>query len=114
MFYAIIIAVIFSILGIISGLWADSWEQVSAFEICIITPLTFLGGIKPSLQMISPKFQGIIKVNPFFYFIDGVRYSMIGVQESNPTTRFVLVISLLLVVIVWVSILFKKGYKLKT
>lgn len=112
-FYAVGIAVLFSILGIISGLWADSWEQVSMFEVFIITPLTFLGGMFTSIDMISEKFQGFIKVNPFFYFIDGVRYSMIGVQESNPLVRFIIVISLLFLAMVWVGVLFKRGYKLK-
>lgn len=114
LFYAIAIAVLFSLLGIVSGLWADTWEQVSMFEIFIITPLTFLGGMFTSLSMISPKFQPIIKFNPFFYFIDGVRYSMIGIQESNPTTRFILVVGLLVSAMIWVAVLFKRGYKLKT
>lgn len=114
LFYAIAIAVLFSLLGIMSGLWADSWEQVSMFEVFIITPLTFLGGMFTSIDMISPKFQAIVKVNPFFYFIDGVRYSMLGIQESDPITRFVLVVGLLVLAMIWVAVLFKRGYKLKT
>lgn len=78
-----------------------------------MTPLTFLGGMFTSLDMISPRFQTLFKINPFFYFIDGLRYSMIGVQESNPWTRFTLVLSLIIALATIVSILFHKGYKLR-
>ncbi len=114
LFYALAIATLFAVLGIIAGLWADSWEQTSSFEVFIITPLAFLGGMFTTLDMVAPQFQKVIRFNPFFYFIGGVRYSMIGVQESMPWLRFILVISLLVIALLWVSILFKRGYKLKT
>ncbi|MCH9632270.1 MAG: Inner membrane transport permease YadH [Chlamydiae bacterium] len=114
LFYVLSIAILFALLGIVGGLWAEGWEQVTSFEVFIITPLTFLGGMFTSLDMISLRFQTVFKLNPFFYFIDGIRYSMIDVQESNPWTRFILVISLIIVIATWVGILFKRGYKLKT
>ena len=114
LFYVMSIAVLFALMGIIGGLWAESFEQVTSIDVFIITPLTFLGGMFTSLDMISPRFQTVFKLNPFFYFIDGIRYSMIDVQESNPWTRFILVLSLIAIVATWVGILFKRGYKLKT
>ncbi len=114
LFYVTAIAVLFALFGLIGGLWAESWEQVTSFEVFIITPLTFLGGMFTSINMIAPRFQTVFRMNPFFYFIDGIRYSMINVQESNPWTRFILVISLIIFVGACVGILFKRGYKLKS
>lgn len=113
LFYIIFISILFSFLGMIAGIWAESWEQVSIFEIFIITPLTFLGGMFTSLDMIAPKFQPLMKLNPFFYFIDGVRYSMIGAQESNPWIRFAIVLVFVILSGSWAYLLFARGYKIR-
>lgn len=113
LFYVCSISILFSLIGILGGLFANSFEQVDSFIVFIVTPLTFLGGMFTSLDMISPRFQTIFKINPFFYFLDGLRYSMIGIQESNPWTRFILVLSLIFLTATIVGTLFHKGYKLK-
>lgn len=113
LFYVGSISILFSLFGIIGGLLANSFEQVDSFIIFIVTPLTFLGGMFTSLDMISPRFQTLFTINPFFYFIDGLRYSMIGVQQSNPWTRFTLVLGLIIALATIVSILFHRGYRLK-
>lgn len=111
--YAILISMIFGFVGLIIALWAEGWEQLSVLDIFVITPLTFLGGLFTSMDMIAPKYHWLIRINPFFYFIDAIRYSMIGVQASNPWTRFILILSTLLVVAVWTRLLFSRGYKIK-
>lgn len=111
--YAIMISMTFSFLGMIVALWAEGWEQLSIFDIFIITPLTFLGGMFTSMDMIAPKFHWLIKINPMFYFIDAIRYSMLGVQETNPWTRFFVVLASLVISSLWAGQLFSRGYKIK-
>lgn len=111
--YAILIALIFSFSGLLIALWAEGWEQLSIVDIFVITPLTFLGGLFTSIDMIAPKFHWLIRINPFFYFIDAIRYSIIGVQESNPWLRFSIIVAILLIVALWTRHLFSRGYKIK-
>lgn len=111
--YAVLIALTFGFFGLIVALWAESWEQLSIFDIFIITPLSFLGGLFTSMDMIAVKYQWLIRVNPFFYYIDAIRYSMIGIQESNPWVRLSMTTGILMVSMIWASALFARGYKLK-
>lgn len=114
LFYAISVALIFSLLGLLVGLWSESFEQLMIPQTFFITPLTFLGALFNSIHMLPEKFQWFVRLNPFFYFVDGLRYSMIGVSESNRLIGILLIIGLISGLGFWVWYLFKQGYKIRT
>jgi len=113
LFYVATVSAIFALLGIITGLWAKGFEQFSLLNTFLITPLSFLGGVFYSVEMLPKNMQFIALYNPFFYFIDGIRYSMIGIREGGRGIGFVIILGLvaLLGVIVWY--LFKIGWRLR-
>lgn len=113
LFYLIGVSTAFAFLGILVGLWANGFEQLNILNAFVIMPLSFLGGVFYSVTMLPEKFQFIAHINPFFYFIDGVRYSMIGIRESNHIIGFLLIVGLILVLSVLVGYLFKKGWRLR-
>jgi len=113
LFYIIGVASIFALLGILVGLWANGFEQLNVLNVFLITPLLFLGGIFYSKDMLPEVMQTVILFNPFFYFVDGIRYSMIGVSESNLFFGGGLVIFLNLFLFSFVWYLFKIGYGLR-
>ncbi|HEX9608822.1 MAG TPA: ABC transporter permease [Candidatus Paceibacterota bacterium] len=92
--YTIAIATIFALLGIIIGLWAKSFEQFGLLGTFVLTPLSFLGGIFYSISFLPDTLMRITLANPFFYFIDGMRYSMIGITESNLSLGVVIIVGL--------------------
>lgn len=95
LFYVVAIATVFSLLGILVGLWAKSFEQFGAINTFVITPLTYLGGIFYSVHMLPGFVQMITFVNPFFYFVDGIRFSMIGVSEANTGVGLLIIFGLI-------------------
>ncbi|OGF94977.1 hypothetical protein A2433_03060 [Candidatus Giovannonibacteria bacterium RIFOXYC1_FULL_48_8] len=113
-FYVISVSTVFSLAGLLIGIWADDFEKLALPATYIIMPLTFLGGLFNSIHMLPEKFQFFVRLNPFFYFVDGLRYSMIGVSESNRFVGAFLISTLILVLGFWVWNLFKKGYKIRT
>lgn len=113
LFYAVAVSTIFALIGIIVGLWAKSFEQFSLLNIFVITPLSFLGGIFYSVTMLPENAQVIAYSNPLFYFIDGIRYSMIGISESNLTVGLVLISGLVLGLGALVLHLFKIGWGIR-
>ena len=113
-FYSVSVALIFSLLGLLVGLWSEGFEQLMIPQTFIIMPLTFLGGLFNSIHMIPERFQWFVKINPFFYFVDGLRYSMIGISESNRIIGVFLIWFLIFGLGFLVWYLFKSGYKIRT
>ena len=70
LFYVVAIALVFALLGMLVGLWAKSFEQLSILNTFVIMPLSYLGGIFYSVTMLPPLAQSFTYANPFFYFID--------------------------------------------
>lgn len=82
-FYTLGVAIVFGLLGIITGLVAKSFEQLNILSTFIILPFSFLGGMFYTLDMLPEAAQRITLFNPFFYFVDGVRFAMVGIHDSN-------------------------------
>jgi ABC-2 type transport system permease protein len=113
-FYIAAISAIFAMLGIIVALWAESFEQLQVLNTFVITPLTYLGGIFYSITFLPPLVATITRFNPFFYFADGVRSSMIGYSESNTSIGLIVILSLVIGLGLVVTQMFKRGWKIRS
>lgn len=86
-FYLIFFSVAGSLLlaqaGIISGLFAETFDQSAAFNSYIMTPLSFLSGTFYTVQSLPVIFQKFNLFNPIFYIIDGFRYSLTDHVDGN-------------------------------
>jgi len=112
-FLIVIVSLIFSSLGLITGLWADDWDQLNIWSTFIITPLVFLGGVFHSITLVPESLQIITKLNPIFYMVDALRYSMLGFSESNLFVGFLIIIFLAVFLFFFTVYLFKIGYKIR-
>ena len=100
--------------GMIAGLWAEKFDHMATVTNFIIVPLSFLSGTFYTIDRLPYFLQMISKANPFFYMIDGFRYSIIGKADSSIFVGL-LYLSVLSTVLWGVSyMLFKKGYKIKS
>lgn len=113
LFYVIAVSAIFSLLGILVGLWAKGFEQLNLLATFVIMPFSFLGGVFYSITMLPEKAQVIATWNPFFYFIDGIRYAMIGIRESNHIIGYILIAGLIIGLGAFNTYLFKIGWRLR-
>ncbi len=112
-FYVMAIAAIFAMLGIIVALWAEGFEQLQIMNTFVITPFTYLGGIFYSVTFLPPLAATITHFNPFFYFADGIRSSMIGYSEANTSIGLLVIGGLLLFLGMLVTHLFRIGWKIR-
>jgi ABC-2 type transport system permease protein len=112
--YIAAIAAIFAMLGILVALWAEGFEQLQVLNTFVITPLTYLGGIFYSITFLPPTAAIITRMNPFFYFADGVRSSMIGYSEANTTVGLFVIGGLVLFLGTVVTYLFSIGWKIRS
>ncbi len=108
-----LVSIIFSLLGVLIGLWSNNFEQLTILTTFIIMPLSFLGGTFYSVHMLPERFRAIAYVNPFFYFIDTTRCAMISVCESNQSVGFGIMIGFVVILGWFVWYLFERGWRLR-
>ena len=101
-------------LGIIAGLWAEKFDHMATVTNFLIVPLSFLSGTFYSIDKLPDILQSISKANPFFYMIDGFRFSFIGTSDGSVSVGLIYLITLALLIWFLSYLLYKKGYKLKT
>jgi ABC-2 type transport system permease protein len=115
LFYVIFIAILFGVLGIVVGVWADnSFEKMGLANNFILTPLSFLGGTFYSLSMLPESLRFIVYMNPIFYCIDGIRYAFTGYHEANIYLGLSILGSLCALAILGTVYIFKTGWKLRS
>ena len=101
-------------IGIIAGLCAEKFDHMATVTNFVIVPLSFLSGTFYSIDRLPEFLQIVSKANPFFYMIDGFRYSFIGQADGSITIG--LVYLTILSVVSWfiTYLLYKNGYKIKS
>ena len=101
-------------IGIIAGLWAEKFDHMASATNFVIVPLSFLSGTFYTIDRLPSFLQTMSKVNPFFYMIDGIRYSFIGSSDGSIKTGIIYLIILSFLSWLATYILFKRGYKIKS
>src|ERR1700743_1162410 len=81
-FWIVAVSIIFGLAGILIGLWSKSFEQLNMPVVFFLTPLSMLGGRFFTIKMLPDWLHWLLWANPFFYFINGIRGAMIGVDEA--------------------------------
>jgi ABC-2 type transport system permease protein len=111
--FLIIVSAIFSFLGLTAGIWATTFEQMNVFPTFLITPLSFLGGVFYSIEMLPENFQMISKLNPFLYLVSGMRYGFYGISDVHPIVSYLIAFGIMLLAGIWAWYLLKIGYKIR-
>lgn len=76
-------AVLFAIGGFINALFARSFDDVTIIPTFILTPLTYLGGVFYSIELLPEFWQGLSLFNPVLYMVNTFRYGILGVSDIN-------------------------------
>ena len=76
-------ALVSALSGFITALLANSFDQVTAIQSLIITPLMYVGGGFNSVSMLPGWAQRLSLANPMFYTVNAFRYSLLGVSDVN-------------------------------
>ncbi|AEF54888.1 MULTISPECIES: ABC transporter permease [Marinomonas] len=93
-------AVMFSLGGFVNAIYARSFDDVSIVPTFILTPLTYLGGVFYSIDLLSDFWQSVSLLNPVLYMVNAFRYGILGVSDINIYWALVMV-SVFIVVLFW-------------
>ena len=105
--------VLFCTLGVVVGVYANSWDHTAFITNIVILPLSFLGGVFYSVDSLPSPWQELSHFNPIFFLINAVRYGFLG-SSDVPVGLALLVTALLaLAFTAWSAWLFRTGRRLK-
>lgn len=110
----IFIGLFFAMAGVLVGLRAEKFDDLSLYQTFVLQPLIFLGGVFYSASLLPATFELLTRFNPIYYMINTLRYSMVGSADINPN------ISLVVIAVVAIGLaflnykLFTSGYKLRS
>ena len=85
-------AVLFSIFGFINAVFANSFDDISIVPTFILTPLTYLGGVFYSINLLPDFWRSVSMANPILYMVNTFRYGILGVSDIDVTWAFVAII----------------------
>ncbi len=111
--FTILGSVLLSQLGILSGIISKSFEQNTAFANYVIMPFSFLSGTFYSVKNLTPTLQTFNLANPFFYIIDGFRFSFMNHHESNLQIGLIYLFILNIVLFIILKSIFNSGWRIK-
>lgn len=99
----------FGFLGVAIGMWSRSFEQIGAVSALILLPLIYLGGVFFTLDHLDPTWQKLSLFNPLFYFINGVRYGVLGTIDIDVFKSILVAFLFLLITFICAHIALRKG-----
>lgn len=108
-----LVAGIFSLAGFTNGLFARTFDDVMLVPTFILTPLTYLGGVFYSTDMLSPFWNKLSHFNPIWYMVHTLRYAMLGYSEINIQSAIWIIILLFAGLLILNLVLLKKGVGLR-
>ncbi|PSP49845.1 ABC transporter [Halobacteriales archaeon QH_7_69_31] len=110
--FMLVVPLLFASLGVIGGLVAEDFDDLTVMNQFILRPLVFFGAVFYSLEILDPLYRTLSLLNPMVYMVNGVRYGFLGYQEVDPLASLAVLSGLTAVVALVDVWLFRRGYGL--
>jgi ABC-2 type transport system permease protein len=75
-------AVLFSLGGFVNAVFADKFDDISIIPSFVLTPLTYLGGVFYSLDLLPEFWRNVSYLNPIVYMVGTFRYGFYGATDA--------------------------------
>ena len=113
LFFGSVGAIMLSLLGVLTGIWADKFDHAAAVTNFVIQPLTLLSGTFYAIDRVNPTMKTISHANPFFYIIDGFRTGFIGTADGLLVQGAVILLAVTAVLWLVCYRVLRSGWRLK-
>ncbi|QIM62693.1 ABC transporter permease [Pasteurellaceae bacterium Orientalotternb1] len=104
----------FALGGLINAVFANTFDDIGIIPTFVLTPLTYLGGVFYSINLLPEFWQGVSQFNPIVYMISGFRYGFLGISDVSIYYTFGVLGSLIIVLYSWAYYLIEKGVGLRS
>lgn len=112
--FSFLTSLLFSLMGLLNGIFAKKFDDISIIPTFILTPLSYFGGIFYTLDSLSGVFLKMSYLNPIVYMIDGFRYGFYGMNHFSLLTSISVVTFMIIVLYIIDYKLIKSGHGLRS
>ena len=109
----VLVLVLFASLGVIVGVHAETWDQAGFVNNIVILPLSFLGGVFYSVDLLPSPWSELSHLNPIFFLINAVRFGFLGTSDVPVEIALAVTAALALACALWSASMFRSGRRLK-
>ena len=110
---ALLLVILFGALGTVIGIYAETFDHHTFVNNIVILPLTFVGGVFYSIEVLPSPWEEISHLNPIFYMVNSVRYGFLGTSDVSVALSFAVTAAIAVATVAWSQYLFSTGRKLK-
>ena len=107
-------SIVFSLGGLINAVFAKTFDDISIIPTFVLTPLTYLGGVFYSLNLLPEFWQWVSKLNPIVYMVNAFRYGFLGVSDVGIGTAFSVLLAFVVALYALAHYLISKGIGLRS
>jgi ABC-2 type transport system permease protein len=107
-------ATIFSLAGFVNAIYAKKFDDIALIPTFVLTPLTYLGGVFYSVNMLSQPWQALSRINPILYMVNAFRFGVLGISDVRIGVAFGVML-LFVIGLSWVALnLLRRGVGLRS
>lgn len=106
-------ATLFSLGGLINAVYANNFDDISIVPTFVLTPLTYLGGVFYSVDLLPQFWAGLSRLNPILYIVNAFRYGLLGVSDVHVGFAFAVVAAFTVIAYVYAMHLLNSGTRLR-
>jgi len=107
-------SLLFSMAGMVNAIYANSFDDISVIPTFVLTPLTYLGGVFYSIDLLPEFWQGVSQLNPVLYMVNAFRFGFLGVSDVSFLVSLCGIFMFLAVLFAYCLYLLDSGKKLRT
>ncbi len=110
----VLTAVLFALGGFINAVYANSFDDISIIPTFVLTPLTYLGGVFYSIELLPAFWQNLSLANPMLYMVNAFRFGLLGVSDIPVGIAFAIILGFIAVLTLYSLHLLRRGVGIKT
>ncbi|MBU1192649.1 MAG: ABC transporter permease [Gammaproteobacteria bacterium] len=110
----VLTSILFALAGLINGVYAKSFDDISIIPTFVLTPLTYLGGIFYSIDMLPAFWQNASLVNPILYMVNAFRFGILGVSDISLWSSYAIILGFIAALFIFSLYLLNKGHGIRT
>jgi ABC-2 type transport system permease protein len=107
-------AVLFSLAGFINAIFAKNFDDIAIVPTFVLTPLTYLGGVFYSIQLLPEFWQKVSMLNPILYMVNAFRYGILGISDIAIGFAFAIICVFILILYLGCLTLLNRGYGIRS